>query len=75
MSGARYQRASDGSREESLPMLDQNRTALQKLQDEYIEAVNAAIGEDREDLVEELVASYPDAAMRLLTEDEYRPAA
>jgi hypothetical protein len=57
-------------------MLDQNRTAQQKLHDEYIEAVNSAIGEDREDLVEELVASYPDAALRLLTEqDDYRSAA
>lgn len=40
---------------------------LRALHDRYTEAVNSAIGEDREDLVEELVASYPDAALRILT--------
>jgi hypothetical protein len=48
--------------------------ALKNLHDEYVEAVNIAVAEDRDDLVEELVASYPDAALRLLTEQE-RPAA
>jgi hypothetical protein len=56
-------------------MLDQTRRALQQLEAEYIEAVNTAIGEGREDLVEELVAAYPDAALRLLTADEHRRAA
>jgi hypothetical protein len=56
-------------------MLDQTRTDLRRLEDAYIEAVNSAIGEGREDLVEELVASYPDAALRLLTTDEHRRAA
>jgi hypothetical protein len=45
---------------------DDIRTELRMLEDQYTEAVNSAVGEDRKDLVEELVASYPDAALRLL---------
>jgi hypothetical protein len=56
-------------------MLDETRTALRKLHDEYIEAVNMAVGEDREDLVEELAASYPDAALHLITGDAEQSAA
>jgi hypothetical protein len=56
-------------------MLDTTRTALKNLHDEYVEAVNMAVAEDRADLVEELMASYPDAALRLLTGEEERPAA
>jgi hypothetical protein len=41
---------------------------LRELHDEYVEAVNAAVAEDRPDLVDQLVAEYPDAALRLLTE-------
>lgn len=47
-------------------MHDEVHTALSALHDRYTEAVNSAIGEDREDLVEELVSSYPDEALRLL---------
>jgi hypothetical protein len=46
---------------------DDIRTELRMLEDQYTEAVNSAVGEDREDLVRELVASYPDAALRVLT--------
>jgi hypothetical protein len=46
---------------------DTLRHDLRALQDHYTEAVNSAIGEDREDLVEKLVAAYPDAALRLLS--------
>lgn len=56
-------------------MPDQTHTALSTLHDEYIEAVNVVIGENREDLVAELVAAYPDAALRVLTGDEHQRAA
>ncbi|MFL6129702.1 MAG: hypothetical protein ACJ73E_11625 [Mycobacteriales bacterium] len=42
--------------------------ALRKLHEDYVWRVNAAIGEGREDIVARLVAEYPDAALRLLTE-------
>ena len=56
-------------------MSDETRTALRNLHDAYVEAVNFAIGEDREDLVEELAATYPDAALRVITGDERQQAA
>ena len=37
-----------------------------KLHEKYLEAVNIAVAEGRHDLVEELVAAYPDDAARLL---------
>jgi hypothetical protein len=40
---------------------------LLALDDEYITAVNEAVAEDRDDLVRELVDSYPDAASRVIT--------
>jgi hypothetical protein len=43
--------------------------ALRLLHADYVWRVNAAIGEGREDIVARLVAEYPDAALRLLTED------
>lgn len=48
-------------------MNDKLRAELRALEDLYTEAVNSAVGEDREDLVRDLVASYPDAALRLLS--------
>lgn len=48
-------------------MYDDMRAELAALHDRYAEAVNSAVGEDRADLVEELVSSYPDAALRVLT--------
>ena len=51
------------------------REALQKLHDEYVEAVNIAVAEGRDDLVEELVASYPEAALRLMADEEGPSAA
>ncbi|NMI00713.1 hypothetical protein [Pseudonocardia acidicola] len=41
---------------------------LRRLADEYTEAVNMAIAEDREDLAEQIAAEYPDAALRILTD-------
>jgi hypothetical protein len=47
-------------------MKDATVRRLQALEEEYTFAVNAAIGEDRDDLVEELANDYPDAALRVL---------
>lgn len=40
---------------------------LGRLHEEYVVAVNSAIAEGRDDLVEELAAEYPDAALRVMT--------
>lgn len=42
---------------------------LNALDADYTEAVNAAVGEDRDDLVEQLVAEYPQAVRALLAGD------
>ncbi|MCW2718214.1 hypothetical protein [Pseudonocardia sp.] len=42
---------------------------LNALDEEYTAAVNAAIEEDREDLVRQLVADYPDAAAQIMISD------
>ena len=42
--------------------------ALRELHEDYVWRVNAAVGEGRDDIVARLVAEYPDAALRLLTE-------
>ena len=44
-------------------------TPMTALEGIYIEEVNAAVAENRMDLVEELNAEYLDAALRLLLED------
>lgn len=41
---------------------------LQALDLEYTAAVNAAIEEDRDDLVRQLVADYPDAAAEIMAD-------
>jgi hypothetical protein len=46
------------------------RTRLRLLHDEYVAAVNSAVEEGRDDQVERLVADYPDAALRVITEFE-----
>ena len=50
-------------------MNDDNVRRLLALDEEYTAAVNAAIGEDRDDVVEQLVAEYPDAAARIMVDD------
>jgi hypothetical protein len=45
-------------------------SAMSALEELYIEEVNAAVAEDRMDLVEELNDEYLDAALRLLLEDD-----
>jgi uncharacterized coiled-coil protein SlyX len=44
--------------------------AMSALEERYIEEVNAAVAEDRMDLVEELNDEYLDASLRLLLEDD-----
>jgi hypothetical protein len=40
---------------------------LRKLYEDHVEQVNMALGEDREDLVQDLSDSYVDQALRLIT--------
>ncbi len=48
---------------------------MRALQDLYAEAVNAAVAENRHDIIAELVADYPDAAMRVLGDPGHQHAA
>jgi hypothetical protein len=45
-------------------------SAMSALEELYIEEVNAAVAEDRMDLVEELNDAYLDASLRLLLEND-----
>jgi hypothetical protein len=47
-------------------MTDATVHRLQLLDEEYTAAVNAAIAEDRHDLIATLVAEYPDAAAEIM---------
>ncbi|MFC5951586.1 hypothetical protein ACFQH9_25300 [Pseudonocardia lutea] len=51
-------------------MSEQVRAQLRLLHDEYVSAVNSAVEEGREDLVERLAADYPDEALRIMSEYE-----
>lgn len=51
-------------------MQNELRTRLSALRDQYTEAVNVAVAEGRDDIVSDLVADYPDAALRLLGDAE-----
>jgi hypothetical protein len=42
---------------------------LLALDEEYTAAVNAAVAENRDDLVWELAAEYPDAAAKIMSEE------
>jgi hypothetical protein len=67
-------------RREGAPNVPQNiehqniEQRLQVLHDEYTVAVNNAVAEGRDDIVERLVAEFPDAALRLMSEHEAAPA-
>jgi hypothetical protein len=50
-------------------MKDATVRRLQALEEEYTFAVNAAVSENRDDLVDQLAADYPDAAMELMRSD------
>jgi hypothetical protein len=52
-----------------LPMNDRTVSRLQELEVSYTVAVNEAVAEDRDDLVRELVAAYPDAIAEALAKD------
>lgn len=56
-------------------MSEHVRARLRLLHDEYVSAVNSAVEEGREDLVERLVADYPDAALRVMAEYDEVPDA
>ena len=48
-------------------MDDLVRARLRRLHDEYVAATNTAVAENRDDLLAQLVADYPDAALRVIT--------
>jgi hypothetical protein len=48
--------------------------ALDELHAHYVEAVNAAVAEDRMDLVESLAHEYDEVALALLVEHDLRAA-
>ena len=50
-------------------------SALEELHLHYVEAVNAAVAEDRMDLVEALADEYDEAALALLVEQDLRRVA
>ena len=50
-----------------MPALDDLARRLDELHDSYVYAVNAAVEEDRDDLVFRLADDYFDDALRLLT--------
>ncbi|GAA3243773.1 hypothetical protein GCM10017691_49010 [Pseudonocardia petroleophila] len=50
-------------------MNDRTVARLQELEVSYTVAVNEAVAEDRDDLVRELVAEYPNAIAEALTRD------
>jgi hypothetical protein len=52
-----------------LPMNDRTVSRLQELEVSYTVAVNEAVAEDRDDLVRELVAEYPNAIAVALSQD------
>jgi hypothetical protein len=50
-------------------MNDSTVQRLLALDEEYIAAVNSAVAEDRDDVVEQLVAEYPDAAAEIMADE------
>lgn len=50
-------------------MNDRTVSRLQELEATYTVAVNEAVAEDRDDLVRELVAAYPNAIAAALAQD------
>ncbi len=50
-------------------MKDRTVQRLLALDAEYTAAVNSAVAEDRDDLVDELAAEYPDVAAQIMAQD------
>ncbi|HET6257093.1 hypothetical protein [Pseudonocardia sp.] len=50
-------------------MKDDTVRRLNALDDEYTAAVNAAVAEDRDDLIQQLVSEYPDAALEIMNDE------
>lgn len=50
-------------------MKDDTVRRLNALDQEYTAAVNSAVAEDRDDLIQQLIAEYPDAALELMNDE------
>ncbi|GAA1304086.1 hypothetical protein ACQPZA_29940 [Pseudonocardia xinjiangensis] len=50
-------------------MKDDTVRRLNALDDEYTAAVNAAVAENRDDLIHQLVEEYPDAALEIMSNE------
>jgi hypothetical protein len=50
-------------------MKDDTVRRLNALDQEYTAAVNSAVAEDRDDLIQQLVAEYPDAALEIMNDE------
>lgn len=56
-------------------MQNETDARLHALHHDYTEAVNLAVAEGRDDIVDGLIAEYPDAALRLLRSEHPMHAA
>jgi hypothetical protein len=50
-------------------MKDDTVRRLNALDQEYTAAVNSAVAEERDDLIQQLVAEYPDAALEIMNDE------
>ncbi|GAA1238603.1 MULTISPECIES: hypothetical protein [Pseudonocardia] len=50
-------------------MKDDTVRRLNALDQEYTAAVNSAVAEDRDDLIQQLIAEYPDAALEIMNDE------
>ena len=50
-------------------MKDDTVRRLNALDQEYTAAVNSAVAEDRDDLIQQLMAEYPDAALEIMNDE------
>lgn len=50
-------------------MKDDTVRRLNALDQEYTAAVHSAVAEDRDDLIQQLVAEYPDAALEIMNDE------
>jgi hypothetical protein len=50
-------------------MKDDTVRRLNALDQEYTAAVNSAVAEDRDDLIQQLIADYPDAALEIMNDE------
>jgi hypothetical protein len=50
-------------------MKDDTVRRLNALDQEYTAAVNSAVAEDRDDLIQQLIDEYPDAALEIMNDE------